>query len=181
MRKTLAIVFISLGVPTAPLFAQEAGGPSVLNDVAMVVATADLAPAPSSPTTAARFGSLRGAIAREAARPRQSGAPAPSSQPVTSRSWVARHPVKAGLWIGAASGAVVGAVSCENAPELVGLCMAGGLGAGAGAGAYGGVIASAISDKRRGQALSTKTKVGLVAGAAGLIVIGSSTGWTFTW
>lgn len=143
----------------------------------VVVSLAVLAPSLSAQ---GRSSSLRDAIAREAVRAGQGGAFAPSP-PGSARSWMARHPVQAGLWIGAAAGAAVGVASCTNAPEFVGLCMAGGLGAGAGAGAFGGVIASAISEKRRGQALSAKTKVGLVVGSVGLIAIGTSTRWTFTW
>lgn len=151
MRKMLATVLVSLVALPTSMLAQEATQP------------------------------LREAIAREVAQTGQGGAISQPSPSVPSRDWIARHPVQAGFWIGAGAGAVVGAVSCANASEFVGLCMAGGFGAGGGAGAYGGLIASAIGDRRNGRRLSAKTKVGLVAGTVGLVVIGSATRWTFTW
>lgn len=182
MRNNPAIVLISLAILPTSLFAQEARRLGVaLNDMPVVVATAvDGAFALPSSNASVRSRALRDAMAREVARVSQTGTP-PSSQPVAARGWIARHPVQGGFWIGAAAGAVVGSVSCANAPEFAGLCMAGGLAAGGGAGAYGGLVASAVSDRRHGRPLSMKTKGGLVAGTAGLLVIGISTRGTFTW
>lgn len=141
MRRMLALVFVSLVVLPSQAFAQQGSGPAVaLNNVPVAIAvSADAGSARRSSDVAVRPGSLRDAITRESARPSQSSAPAASSQPGTSRSWTARHPVRAGFLIGAAAGAVVGVASCANAPEFAGLCAAAGLGAGGGAGALVGL------------------------------------------
>ena len=120
MRKTLATLLTLLALIPSAVFAQE---PS------------------AAPSTQAylRSGAFREAIAREAARLGQSSAPAPSPQAAARRSWIARHPVKAGFLIGAAAGAVVGLASCTNAPEFAGWCTLAGFGSGGGGGALLGL------------------------------------------
>lgn len=141
MQKILAIGLVSLVVLPPQAFAQQGSSAKVTrNDASAAVAVAaDVGFARRSPNVSVRPGPLRDVIAREAARLSQSGTPAPSSQPGTSRNWAALHPVKAGFLIGAAAGAVVGLASCANAPEFAGVCAAVGLGAGGGAGALVGL------------------------------------------
>ena len=109
MRKILAIVLISLVVLPPQAFAQQdSGARAALNDAPVaVVASADVGPAGRSPNVSVRPGLLRDAIAREAARLSQSGAPAPTSPPGTARNWLTRHPVLAGTLIGTGAGMAI--------------------------------------------------------------------------
>lgn len=140
MRTLTVMMLISCcGAPRA--FAQDGSRQGrFLNDVAVAIAAAE--PARPSSNAVARATSLREATTREGVRLAQSGAPSPSSPPVTSRSWAARHPVKTGLLVGGAIGALVGAASCGSEGFYVALCGGTGFGIGGGTGALVGVAVS---------------------------------------
>jgi hypothetical protein len=82
-------------------------------------------------------------------------------------NWFARHPVLAGTLIGSAGGAVlsqveaVGGAGRDPRVTLIGT----------GIGAWAGLIASAVQQSRAGRKVSTGAKLGIVAGAASLVVL----------
>jgi hypothetical protein len=93
----------------------------------------------------------------------------PDHQTVTkpTPNWFARHPVIAGTLIGTGAGLAlsrVDSIGGVNHDPRVGLI-------GAAAGAWGGLIASAAQKSRGGHKVGAGTKIGIVAGAVGLIVL----------
>jgi hypothetical protein len=91
----------------------------------------------------------------------------PGPQTTQSPSWVVRHPVITGTLIGAGGGAVLSrsrAFGGANHDPRVMLI-------GAGAGAWGGLVASAIHKARAREKVSVGTKIGIAAGAVGIIVL----------
>ena len=121
--------------------------------------------APATAQTAAT--SLRAAVHREAGRLAQSTAASQPSAAKANPSWIARHPVIVGTLIGAGTGAVlsrVDAIGGANHDPTVALV-------GAAAGAWGGLVASAVQKSRAKKRVTRGTKIGIVAGAIGLVVM----------
>lgn len=107
--------------------------------------------------------SLRSALRREGARLAQGSAQVPKPR----ESWMVRHPVIVGTLIGTGVGAALSqtdAIGGANHDPAVALI-------GAGAGAWGGLIASAVHKARTGQKVGAGTKIAIVAGVAGLVVL----------
>ena len=108
-------------------------------------------------------GPLRAAVRREGVRLAQSSAQVPKQ----GQSWIVRHPVIVGTLIGAGVGAglsrieAIGGVNHDPKVALLG----------AGTGAWGGLIASAVHKARTKQKVGVGTKIGIIAGAVGLIVL----------
>lgn len=108
-------------------------------------------------------GPLRAAVRREAIRLAQRSAQVPRQ----GESWIVRHPVIVGTLIGTGVGAglsqieAIGGVNHDPKVALVG----------AGVGAWGGLIASAVHKARTKQRVGVGTKIGIIAGAVGLIVV----------
>ena len=80
---------------------------------------------------------------------------------------IVRHPVIAGTAIGAGAGLALAQIDAiggrEHDPRVALI--------GAGGGAWGGLIASAVQHARAGKRIGIGTKVGIVAGAVGLVVL----------
>jgi hypothetical protein len=89
--------------------------------------------------------------------------PAKAQQP----NWMVRHPVIVGASIGTGVGLIlsrfdtIGGVNHDARVALVGTAV----------GAWGGLIASAAQKKRAGNTVGIGTKIGIVAGAIGLVVV----------
>lgn len=139
MRKTLALLLISLGVLPPQAFGQPdgflTGAQNPLPGV--ITVSADQSPAIPRVGASVRPRTLQDAINREAARLTQSAAPSPS-QPVPSRSWLARHPVLLGTLIGTGIGAAIDSGTCGLRYGGCGI-----LWGGMGAGAFTGLLVSA--------------------------------------
>jgi hypothetical protein len=110
-------------------------------------------------------GPLHAAIRRTAARRAETPARIPQTQ--QHSNWIGRHPVITGTLIGAGGGAVlsrtraVGGANHDSRVTLVG----------AGAGAWGGLVASAVHKRRAKEKISVGEKIGIAAGAVGMIVL----------
>jgi len=108
-------------------------------------------------------GPLRAAVRN--AGPRLRPALAPQSPP--RPGWAGRHPVILGTLIGAGGGAVLSrtsAVGGANHDPRVAFV-------GAGAGAWGGLVASAVKKARAGEKVGLGAKIGIAAGAIGIVVL----------
>jgi hypothetical protein len=108
-------------------------------------------------------GPLRAAIRKETMRLAQGSAQVPKQ----GHSWIGRHPVILGTLVGAGVGAgfsQVEAIGGANHDPKVALI-------GAGAGAWGGLIASAVRKARTKETVGVGTKIGIVAGAVGVVVL----------
>jgi hypothetical protein len=108
-------------------------------------------------------GPLRASLRREGARLIQGSAQAPKQR----ESWIVRHPVILGTLIGTGVGAGLSqteAIGGRNHDPKVALL-------GAGVGAWGGLIASAVHTARTGQKVGVGRKIGIIAGAVGLVVV----------
>jgi hypothetical protein len=82
-------------------------------------------------------------------------------------NWIVRHPVVSGTAIGAGAGLALAqfdAIGGRDHDPRVALI-------GAAAGAWGGTIATAVQRVRAGRPVGIGTKVGIVAGAVGLVVL----------
>jgi hypothetical protein len=93
--------------------------------------------------------------------------PALTAQTRQQSSWVVRHPVVTGALIGAGGGAVLSrtrAIGGANHDPRVALI-------GAGAGAWAGLVAAAVHKTRSGEKVGVGTKIGIAAGAVGIIVL----------
>ena len=110
-------------------------------------------------------GPLHAAVRNAGARLIQSPAPGPQTR--QGSNWVVRHPVISGTLIGTSGGAVLsrtrafGGVNHDPRVMLIG----------AGAGAWGGLVASAVHKARAGEKVGLGTKIGIAAGAVGIIVL----------
>lgn len=112
-------------------------------------------------------GPLHAAVRREAARLAQTPAPDPQTVNKQDPGWIARHPVLVGTVIGTAGGAALSRVDTiggANHDPRVALI-------GAGAGAWAGLIASAVHKSRSKEKVGVGAKIGIAAGAVGLIVL----------
>ena len=149
-----AIVFMaaSLLASGGAAFAQD-GPPAGISDVGEIaVRSTDEGP-------------LHAAVRRASARLIQG--PVPGPQASQSSNWIVRHPVISGTLIGTAGGAVLsrtrtfGGVNHDPRVMLIG----------AGAGAWGGLVASAVQKARAREKVGIGTKIGIAAGAVGIIVL----------
>jgi hypothetical protein len=100
---------------------------------------------------------------------RQTGTPQAESAGTAQKpkSWVARHPVIVGTLIGTGAGFAlsrVDAIGGANHDPRVALI-------GAGAGAWGGLVASAVQKVRAKEKVGLGRKIGIAAGAVGLIAL----------
>ena len=108
-------------------------------------------------------GPLRAAIRREGMRLAQSSAQVPQQR----ESWIVRHPVIVGTLIGTGAGAglsqieAIGGVNHDRRVALIG----------AGVGAWGGLVAAAVHKAHSKQRVGVGMKIGILAGAVGLIVV----------
>jgi hypothetical protein len=112
-------------------------------------------------------GPLHAAVRRAGARLAQGSAPDPQTAGPHRPNWIVRHPVMAGAVIGTAGGAAlsrVDAIGGRNHDPRVALI-------GTGAGAWGGLIASVVQKARAREKIGVGAKIGIVAGAVGLIVL----------
>ena len=112
-------------------------------------------------------GPLHAAVRREGARLAQNPASDPQTVKKQNSGWIVRHPVLAGTLIGTAGGAALSRVDTiggTNHDSRVALI-------GAGAGAWAGLIASAVHKARAKERVGAGTKIGIAAGAVGLIVL----------
>jgi hypothetical protein len=110
---------------------------------------------------------LLAAAHREGVRLARTGAPAPQAAGRPGGNWIVQHPVVAGTAIGAGAALAlsrVDAIGGRSHDPRVALI-------GAGAGAWGGAIAAAVQHVRAGRRVGIGTKVGIVAGAVGLVVL----------
>jgi hypothetical protein len=101
-------------------------------------------------------------LRRAGKTPDESSGPAPKAE-----SWIVRHPVITGTLIGTGVGLAlsrVDAIGGANHDPRVGLI-------GAGAGAWGGLVASAVRKARAKEKVGIGTKIGIAAGAVGIIVL----------
>ena len=108
-------------------------------------------------------GPFHAAVRREVARLVQGSAQVPQQNP----SWIVRHPVIVGTLIGTGVGAALSrseAIGGSNHDPKVALL-------GAGVGAWGGLIASAVHKARTNEKVGVGTRIGIVAGAVGLVVV----------
>jgi hypothetical protein len=111
-------------------------------------------------------GPLHAAACREGARLAQSSATSPQARQ-QNPGWIVRHPVMFGTLVGTAGGAAlsrveaVGGAKHDPRVALVG----------AASGAWGGLIASAVHKARSNAKVGAGTKIGIVAGAVGLIAL----------
>lgn len=81
--------------------------------------------------------------------------------------WIARHPVAAGALAGTVAGLAlsrVDAIGGANHDPRVAFI-------GTGVGAWGGLVASAVQQSRRGRRVGRGTKIGIAAGAVALVVV----------
>jgi hypothetical protein len=112
-------------------------------------------------------GPLHAAVRRERARLAQNSAPDPQMVNTQDPGWIVRHPVLVGTLIGTAGGAAlsrvdtIGGMNHDSRVALVG----------AGGGAWAGLIASAVHKARSKEKVGVGTKIGIAAGAVGLIVL----------
>lgn len=90
-------------------------------------------------------------------------APAVAAPARERENWAVRHPVLLGTLIGVGAGFAIQAATCGDDWNDGVWCWAG-TAAMAGAGAYGGVVASAMHESRRGQPVSRRTKTALMVG-----------------
>ena len=112
-------------------------------------------------------GPLRAAVRHAGARLAQGAAVVPQTTATQDPSWIARHPVIVGTLAGTGAGLALSqadAIGGLNHDPRVALI-------GAGAGAWGGLIASAVQQVRAKEKVGVGTKIGIVAGAVGLIVL----------
>ena len=149
-----AIVFVgaSLLAYGSAAFAQD--GPAAgLTDVGTPVALS------------ADEGPLHAAVRSAGARLTQRSALGWQSTPRSN--WIVRHPVISGTLIGTGGGAVLsrtrafGGVNHDPRVMLIG----------AGAGAWGGLVAAAVHKARAREKVGIGTKIGIAAGAVGIIVL----------
>jgi hypothetical protein len=152
-RAAMALVAASLIAWGSPAFAQhavDAGSTSTVR--------------PDASTSAER--PLHAAIRRAAALAET----APSDrQPAKAQNpnWVVRHPVITGAAIGSGVGFVlsrsdsIGGLNHDPSVALIGTAV----------GAWGGLIASAVHKSGTGQKVGAGKKIGIIAGAVGLIVV----------
>jgi hypothetical protein len=138
MRKTTTILLVSLSVLPTTAAAQDSARSFV-----HVSAPGITIPAPD---TDADYRAQRGRLnlTPEAGRLSRLVGTAPAQGSRSFGNWASRHPVRAGLLIGGAAGALVGLGACKNASEFQLLCAATGAGVGGGAGA-GAAIGFVIS------------------------------------
>ncbi len=150
-----AIVFIAASLIAYGSSAFAQGNPVDVvdpgwNDAGTVARSADEAP-------------LHAALRR--ARLEQSPALTPQAQ--QRSSWVGRHPVITGTLIGAAGGEALSrtrtAGGGNHDPRVMLI--------GAGAGAWGGLVASAVHKARAKEKISVGEKLGIAAGAIGIVVL----------
>ena len=153
-KASAAIVFMAASLLTCggAAFAQD--GPAAgIGDVSTTVALS------------ADEGPLHAAVRNAGTRLIQS--PALGPQTTQGSNWVVRHPVILGTSIGAGGGAVLsrtrtfGGVNHDPRVMLIG----------AGAGAWGGLVASAVHKARAREKVGIGTKIGIAAGAVGIIVL----------
>jgi hypothetical protein len=107
---------------------------------------------------------LRAAVRRAGAQLIQSSPPVPQTK---NEQWVVRHPVIVGALIGTGAGAALSrieAIGGRSHDPRVALM-------GTGVGAWGGLIASAAHKARSKEKVGVGTKIGIAAGAVGLIVL----------
>jgi hypothetical protein len=112
-------------------------------------------------------GPIHAAVRREGARLGQNSAPDPQTVNQQQPGWIVRHPVLVGTLIGTAGGAALSRVDTiggENHDPRVALV-------GAGAGAWAGLVASAVHKARTNEKVSIGAKIGIAAGAVGLVVL----------
>ena len=149
MTVLLATSFLARGSTASAQQSPEAG----LNEVGRTaVSTVDEGP-------------LRTAVRRAGAR--LASAPVPQTAGAQDPSWIARHPVIVGTLAGTGAGLALSQVDAigglDHDPRVALI--------GAGAGAWGGLIASAVQQVRAREKVGVGTKIGIVAGAVGLIVL----------
>ncbi len=112
-------------------------------------------------------GLFHAAVRHEAARLVQSAAPLPQTATQQRPSWIRRHPVVAGTLIGTGAGAAlsrieaIGGVNHDPRVAIIGT----------GVGAWSGLIASAVHKARSKEKVGVGTKIGIAAGAVGLVVL----------
>jgi len=110
---------------------------------------------------------LRAAVGRAGAQLTQSAPPVPQAKNVQRARWAVRHPVIVGALIGTGAGMalsrieVIGGTNHDPRVALIGT----------GVGALSGLIASAVHTARRKEKVGLGTKIGIAAGAVGLIVL----------
>jgi hypothetical protein len=112
-------------------------------------------------------GPLHAAVRREGARLAQNAVPDPQTVNKQEPGWIVRQPVLVGTLIGTAGGAAlsrvdtIGGMNHDSRVAIIG----------AGAGAWAGLIASAVHKARSKEKVGVGTKIGIAAGAVGLIVL----------
>ncbi len=151
-RQSGAIVFTMVALIACGRTASGQGSPpaGLSNGGATLVRMADEGP-------------LHAAVRREVPRLVQGSAQVSQQNP----SWTVRHPVIVGTLIGTGVGAALSrseAIGGSNHDPKVALL-------GAGVGAWGGLIASAVHKARTNEKVGVGTKIGIVAGAIGLVVV----------
>jgi len=105
---------------------------------------------------------LSAAVAREGLRLALA-----APQTASRASWPGRHPILLGTMIGAGTGLALSRTQMfggyDRDPRLAL--------AGAGVGAWAGLAVSAIQDRRAGRKVSPGRKIGILAGAAAIVVV----------
>jgi hypothetical protein len=110
---------------------------------------------------------LHAAVRREGARLAQNPAVDPQTVSKQGPDWMVRHPVVVGALIGTAAGAAlsrvdtIGGVNHDPRVALIGT----------GAGAWAGLVASAVHKARSKERIGVGAKIGIAAGAVGLVVL----------
>jgi hypothetical protein len=146
----LVFLTASLAAQGSAAFAQDGAPAGVYNPGDIIARSANEGP-------------LHAAVRNADARLTQT----PGPQTTQSSSWVVRHPVVTGTLIGVGGGAALsrsrafGGANHDPRAMLVG----------AGAGAWGGLVASAIHKARAREKVGVGTKIGIAAGAVGIIVL----------